>query len=90
MKKIVLFIVFTSLIFVEIFAQNTVQFQINHKLGDNPFEYRAASTNNIGHDFKVRRLNYYVSKISIQHDNGMETLIPCLLYTSELPTNSSV
>lgn len=35
----------------------------------------AAAQNNISNDFKVNRLEYYISEISITHDGGTETMI---------------
>ncbi|NNL91131.1 MAG: T9SS type A sorting domain-containing protein [Saprospiraceae bacterium] len=56
-------------------GQNNVQLTINHKLGENDFELLAPSKNNMGHDFKVDRLQYYISEMSIIDDAGNEIFI---------------
>ena len=57
------------------YAQNNVQFKINHKLGDADFAMETGAKNNIDHDFEVTRLEYYISEITITHDGGTETTI---------------
>lgn len=54
-------------------AQNTVTLNINHKLGNDEFNFSQPSINNLGHDFEVTRLEYYISEITIVHDGGSET-----------------
>lgn len=58
-----------------IYAQNNIQFTINHQLSDVDFEFNMGTKNNIDHDFNVTRLQYYISEISIIHDGGTETAI---------------
>ena len=59
------------------FAQTPVEFHITHKLnGINNFSYNQSSKNNLGNNFSVTRLEYYISKISITHDGGTVTDIP--------------
>lgn len=55
-------------------AQNSVQFTIQHKLGDIDFALGTAATNNMGDDFRLNRLEYYISEISVIHDGGTETV----------------
>jgi len=78
MKK--LFLIFQILLFSTFlsWSQNSVQLNINHKLGANNFSLSTGAENNIRHDFEITRLEYYVSEISIIHDGGQETLIPDL------------
>lgn len=75
MKKSLLiaisFLIFSS----SSFAQNNVQFKINHKLGNASFAMETPAKNNLDHDFEVTRLEYYISEISITHDGGMETTV---------------
>lgn len=70
---------FTTLLFLLsigiTLAQTDVTLNIHHKLGDNPFSLSSATTNNMGHNFDVTRLQYYVSEISVIHDGGTETMI---------------
>ena len=56
-------------------AQNSIQLQINHKLGSSNFALNTAVQNNLGHDFNISRLEYYLSNISITHDGGQTTPI---------------
>jgi len=73
MKKVLLLCcLFYSM---SLFAQNTVQLNIHHKLGQSDFEMNMGSKNNIGDDFNVSRLQYYISEITITHDSGMKTAI---------------
>lgn len=57
-------------------AQTPVELHITHKLSGNPFAFNMATQNNLGNDFNVTRLEYYISKISITHDGGMVTDVP--------------
>ena len=56
-------------------GQNDIVLNINHKLGGSDFALNTGAVNNLGHDFNVSRLQYYISEISILHDGGAETLI---------------
>ncbi len=56
-------------------AQNSVQLNIHHKLGASDFAMNQASANNLDNNFKVTRLEYYISEISITHDGGTRTNI---------------
>lgn len=57
-------------------AQTPVELHITHKLSGNAFAYNMAAQNNLGNEFNVTRLEYYISKISITHDGGMVTDVP--------------
>lgn len=59
-----------------LYAQTPVELQIRHKLGSSDFAFSTATTNNLGNNFNVTRLEYYISKISIKHDGGTVTNIP--------------
>ena len=54
-------------------AQSTVNIQINHLLDGEEFENEVNSTNNLGNDFMIDRLQYYLSGFSITHDGGQVT-----------------
>lgn len=56
-------------------AQNNIQLNIHHKLGEADFEMNMGAKNNLDHDFKVNRLEYYISEIYILHDGDVETLL---------------
>ncbi|MCF8450829.1 MAG: T9SS type A sorting domain-containing protein, partial [Taibaiella sp.] len=59
-----------------LYAQTPVELQIKHKLGSSDFAFSTATTNSLGNNFNVTRLEYYISKISITHDGGTVTNIP--------------
>jgi hypothetical protein len=54
------------------FAQTNVTLNIHHKLGNGNFQLNKAAKNNLGHDFRANRLEYYISEITILHDGGQE------------------
>lgn len=72
MKKI-FSIVFTLLITISLSAQTNVILDVDHKSGDKTFAPTQTAKNDLGNDFNVSRLEYYISKISIIHDGGTET-----------------
>lgn len=75
MKRIVLFLIAFVLISFSNFAQNDVQLNIHHKLGEVIFLINDGAKNNMDHTFNTSRLEYYISGISIIHDGGLETPI---------------
>lgn len=75
MKNLVLFLTAFLMLNTSSFAQNNIQFRINHKLGEADFAMQTAAKNNIDHDFKVSRLEYYISEITITHDGGTTSSI---------------
>jgi hypothetical protein len=56
-------------------AQTQVNFYINHMLANSQFEMNAPAKNNMDHDFKYTRVQYYISEIKLTHDGGTETSI---------------
>ena len=54
-------------------AQSTVNIQINHLLDGVQYENEVNSTNDLGNDFMIDRLQYYLSGFSIVHDGGQVT-----------------
>lgn len=75
MTKTLLSFVVIMLFSIGTFGQNTLQLNINHKLGTDAFAMNSAAQNNISNDFKITRLQYYIAEISIVHDGGTETAI---------------
>lgn len=75
MKRIILFVLVLGALSFQTNAQSNVILNINHKLGDADFAMNQAAKNNMDHDFKVTRLEYYISEISLIHDGENETLI---------------
>ncbi|MBO6515101.1 MAG: T9SS type A sorting domain-containing protein [Bacteroidia bacterium] len=51
-------------------AQKNVKFKIDHKLKDQAFSFNQESINSLGNKFNVKRLEYYISEISLVHDGG--------------------
>lgn len=74
MKKISILVILLAACLMG-YAQKTVNLQINHKLDTAEFAMNKAAKNNIGTNFNVKRLEYYISEISIVHDGGTETKI---------------
>lgn len=75
MKKIITLLL-TLFALQAVQAQTNVTFRIWHRLGANPFAYGDVGTNNMPNDFKVDRLEYYISDIVLVHDGGIETPVP--------------
>lgn len=74
MKKI--FLLFSlSLFSIGVFAQTNFKLNIQHKLGEENFALEMSANNNLDQNFKTSRLEYYISEISISHDDGMKTTI---------------
>ena len=71
MKRTILSI-FTALTTLLLSAQTPVMLHFNHQLGSHAFEPDSPAEVD-GYQFKVDRLEYYVSEISIHHDGGQIT-----------------
>jgi len=54
-------------------AQTDVYLNINHLLGNQQFTTQTTATNNLGNQFIVTRLQYYIAEIVLIHDGGMQT-----------------
>lgn len=60
-----------------LYGQVPVELHINHKLGGvNDFAFEEVASNSMGQSFKVTRLQYYISGISITHSGGAEQAVP--------------
>jgi len=57
------------------FAQTNIYLNIEHKLGDAPFALEQEAENNLGHRFELSRMEYYISEMVINHDDGQKTTI---------------
>jgi len=75
MKKI-LFSILGLIIFGQIHAQKNVTLNIVHKLGANNFAFNTTAQNDLAQDFRITRIDYYISKIEIIHDGGVSTPVP--------------
>lgn len=57
-------------------GQTDVIFKIEHKLGAADFVLGAEGVNNLGNAFTASRLEYYITRITIVHDGGVNTSVP--------------
>lgn len=57
-------------------AQKNVYLTISHKLGASNFAFNQVAQNNLPQDFKITRVDYYISGIKIIHDGGMVLNVP--------------
>ena len=73
MKRLLFFGLFLVAVLAQ--AQVQVDFKIHHRLGSSPFALDQVATNNLGHDYKITRLQYYITKFSIVHDGGQVTAV---------------
>lgn len=55
-----------------LFAQKNINLTIAHKLGTSNFAFNQTAQNNLTKDFKITRVDYYISGIIIIHDGGMQ------------------
>lgn len=74
MKKPILTLLFLAMLTLG-YGQKQVVLEIKHMLGSEAFELGKVSENNLNQTFKVERLQYYLSYISIIHDNGIKTTL---------------
>lgn len=56
-------------------AQTDVVLRINHKLDNSTFLLNVESQNNLAHQFRATRLQYYITRITVVHDGGQELAI---------------
>jgi hypothetical protein len=54
-------------------AQTNVYLKINHLLNGQALAFNTTATNNLNNEFKVTRLEYYISQVNIIHDGGQVT-----------------
>lgn len=57
-------------------AQKNVFLTISHKLGNSNFAFNQTAQNNLQQNFRITRVDYYISSIKIIHDGGIETAVP--------------
>lgn len=67
----------TALAFIGLnaFAQTDIKLKINHLLDGNSNVFNTTSQNNLGHEFELNRVEYYLSQFTIYHDGGTATAI---------------
>jgi hypothetical protein len=59
--------------FSHTYAQKNVVLRINHFLDSVPFQLNKSAINNLGNEFNVKRMEYYLSKFVVKHDGGQST-----------------
>lgn len=52
-----------------------VYLRINHLLGSVKFDPNHTASNDLGDNFNVKRLDYYISEITLIHDGGQQTQV---------------
>lgn len=72
-----------------LFGQKNVHFEINHYLDAAPFAFNQTTSNNLGDNFQVDRLEYYISEVTLYHDGGQVTPVAntWLLINASTPTS---
>jgi hypothetical protein len=78
MKKRILNTLMLLFVGASLFAQSNVKLVINHFLGDKPFLLKVDAKNDVGNNYQVTRLEYYISGIKIIHDSGKIATMPNL------------
>jgi len=70
-------------------SQTNVYFEINHKLHGEDFNLNQESFSDMGITFDAKRLQYYISQISVTHDGGQVTEFEdkYILVTANINTN---
>lgn len=80
-----------SLIFCLVLnAQNDVYFKISHKINKQPFSTSTSGTNNLGDEFTITRLQYYISNIRIIHNGGQEIMVDSTWILANAKTTTDV
>jgi hypothetical protein len=72
MKKLILLAI-TAFATHTLLAQKEVKLHINHKIGTENLGLGEITSNDLGETFRLSRVDYYISGISILHDNGQVT-----------------
>lgn len=70
MKSKLFFVLFSACLAVFANAQTEVRLMIQHKLGNADFAMNQTATNNLGNEFQMTRMDYYLTKFTIMHDGG--------------------
>lgn len=59
-----------------LFAQNSIQLNIEHYLHHEPLVFNQMNYTEEAVEFNVERMEYYISEIELIHDGGQSTMIP--------------
>ena len=57
-------------------SQQSVRLSIGHQLSGAAFGSTVTAQNDLGHDFRTERLQFYLSQIELVHDGGQTTPVP--------------
>jgi hypothetical protein len=76
MIKSILLSVFLTCTLTAVLAQKNVYLNISHVLGSSDFTYNQTAQNDLTQNFKISRVEYYISSIFIIHDGGTQTSVP--------------
>jgi hypothetical protein len=57
-------------------AQKNVFLTVSHKLASANFAFNQTAQNDLMQNFRITRIDYYISSIKIIHDGGIETAVP--------------
>lgn len=79
MKKIT-FLLFVVISTLSLQAQKNVVLKIYKKFGSSPFVINQVSQNNLSQNFKLKRMDYYISGFTIIHDGGAQLIVPAGKY----------
>ncbi len=89
MKKQITLSVFAILLSSLLFAQNTINLNIKHKLGAEEFAFAQSSQNNLSNDFNVKRHQYYISGVTLVHDGATETQLDSIWILADAGTSTT-
>ena len=56
-------------------AQITTELRIYHKLGTQGFQFNTTTQSSTNQDYQITRLQYYMTKFTVIHDGGQETIV---------------
>lgn len=79
---------FLLFVAVTLNSQSSVNIQINHLLDGVRYENEINTVNDLGNDFMIDRLQYYISGFSITHDGGQVTEVEDLYVLVSLLNDS--
>lgn len=83
-------LIFLSLFLASISFGQSLELEIIHKLNREDFAYDMRGITNLNQQFEVKRLEYYLSEITVVHDGGQESSIDSLwvLVNADNPTST--
>ena len=75
MRKVFSSLVLSWMATLVCLAQTDLTLNIQHLLDGESFAFEKTVQNNVGHNFQLDRLQYYLGNISFIHDGGIETKV---------------